>query len=200
MSAIAIYLTHPQVAVDPSVPVPQWGLNAVGLGRVRRIVNGDWPDSFTRVVSSEETKAVETAGPIADALGLALIRRADMHENDRSATGFLPPDEFERVANAFFATPHDSIRGWERAVDAQARVTAAAEAEIAAADGGSILFVGHGAVGTLLYCHYAGLPISRDYDQPPGGGHYFSMHMIGRGVRHAWRPMEELPAACSSGS
>jgi hypothetical protein len=45
-----------------------------------------------------------------------------MHENDRSATGFLPPDEFETVANRLFAEPLVSIRGWERAIDAQLRI------------------------------------------------------------------------------
>lgn len=32
-----------------------------------------------------------------------------MHENDRSATGFLPPPEFEAVANQFFANPHKAF-------------------------------------------------------------------------------------------
>lgn len=192
MPQTAFYLTHPQVSVDPNVPVPKWGLNAAGRDRVRRAVDAGWPAGLTRIVSSEETKAVETAAPIADALGLDVIRRADMHENDRSATGFLPPGEFETVADAFFARPQESVRGWERAVDAQARIVVAAEAEIAAAGCGSILFVGHGAVGTLLYCHYAGLPISRAHDQPPGGGHYFSMQVDGRRILHAWRAMEEL--------
>jgi hypothetical protein len=34
-----------------------------------------------------------------------------MHENDRSATGFLPPPEFEAVADAFFVRPLESVRG-----------------------------------------------------------------------------------------
>jgi len=48
-------------------------------------------------------------------------------ENDRSATGFLARDEFEATVNAFFAYPQDSIRGWEPAVDAQARIVRAIE-------------------------------------------------------------------------
>lgn len=36
-------------------------------------------------------------------------------ENDRSSTGFLPPEEFEVVADAFFAQPGVSVRGWETA-------------------------------------------------------------------------------------
>jgi hypothetical protein len=35
----------------------------------------------------------------------------------------------------------------------------------------SAIFVGHGAVGALLLCHYCGLAIDRVHDQPAGGGH-----------------------------
>jgi len=34
---------------------------------------------------------------------------------------------------------------------------------------GDVLFVGHGAVGTLLFCHYSGVAIDRAYDQPADG-------------------------------
>jgi hypothetical protein len=52
---------------------------------------------------------------------------ADLGENDRSATGFLPPEEFERVADEFFGSPEKSARGWERAGDAQVRIVRAVE-------------------------------------------------------------------------
>jgi len=84
------YLTHPQVKIDPAVPVPSWGF--------------------------------ETAEIIARELNVTVEVREAMHENDRSATGFLPPYEFETVANRFFADPLVSIRGWERAIDAQLRI------------------------------------------------------------------------------
>ena len=34
---IVRYLTHPQVQIDPDVPVPQWGLSPVG--RAREIIS-----------------------------------------------------------------------------------------------------------------------------------------------------------------
>jgi broad specificity phosphatase PhoE len=67
-----------------------------------------------------------------------------MHENDRSATGFLPPDEFETVANRFFAHPLVSIQGWERAIDAQLRIVREVEHVLARNRAGDVLFVGHG--------------------------------------------------------
>lgn len=115
-----------------------------------------------------------------------------MHENDRSATGFLVPDQFEAVANQFFAQPHISVRGWERAVDAQLRIVGEVEHVLARNTPGDVLFVGHGGVGTLLYCHFSDLAIDRAHDQPAGGGCFFAFGSHGRRVLHAWRRLEEL--------
>jgi broad specificity phosphatase PhoE len=188
------YLTHPQVRIDPSVPVPDWNLSELGSARVdafarRRVLSGT-----TMIVTSAETKAVETAAPIALELGLEPVVRHDMHENDRSATGFLPPPEFETVADLFFAHPEKSIRGWERAVDAQARIVRETVATLAGHRGGDIVFVGHGGVGTLLLCDFAGLPIARVHDQPSGGGNLFAYDLSTRMIVHGWVPMETVEA------
>ncbi len=190
MKAIVRYLTHPQVLIDPAIPVPLWELDADGHARVAALVQAGWLRGTHRIVSSAERKALETATPIADALGLQVIVREAMHENDRSATGFLPPPEFEAVADQFFAHPERSIRGWERAIDAQTRVVREAEAILGLDASSDTLFVGHGAVGTLLYCHYAGLAISRSHDQVGGGGQYFSFELTKRRILHHWRAME----------
>lgn len=193
MADIVRYLTHPQVEIDAAIPVPEWGLNATGGERVRALAAAGWLKGTTRVISSGERKAIETAGPLAAALGVGIEIIEAMHENDRSATGFLPPPEFESVANEFFGRPEDSVRGWERAVDAQARIVREAEAALARDKPGDVLLVGHGAVGTLLYCHYAGFPIDRRYDQK-GGGNYFTFTKADRKVLHHWRPLEEAPS------
>lgn len=186
------YLTHPQVQIDPDVPVPKWGLSPVGRARTETAAQSCWLASTIRIVSSGERKAIETAEIIAGRLGLAIEIREAMHENDRSATGFLAPAEFEQVADRFFAEPHLSIRGWERAVDAQSRIVREAEAVLSQDRPGDVLFVGHGAVGTLLFCHYAGHPIDRVHDQPAGGGCCFALAKQSRRVLHPWRRMEEM--------
>ncbi|WP_426614126.1 histidine phosphatase family protein [Bradyrhizobium sp. McL0616] len=192
MPDIIRYLTHPQVQIDPDVPVPQWRLSPVGRTRIQALAKTSWLARTTQIISSGEREAIETAEIIASPLGLMIDIREAMHENDRSATGFLKPAEFEEVANQFFAQPHLSIRGWERAIDAQARIVREAEAVLARNRSGDVLFVGHGAVGTLLFCHYAGHPIDRVHDQPAGGGHVFTFTRDARRVLHGWRRMEEI--------
>lgn len=187
-----LYLTHPQVQVDPAVPVPRWGLSAVGRARTLAFAARFDLSGISHVISSTEEKAKETAALIATPLRLPVVIRDGMEENDRSATGYLPEAEFQQMADAFFARPTESVRGWERAVDAQARIVAAVEAALAAFGGAGqrLLFVGHGGVGTLLLCHLAGYPISRVHDQPPvGGGCWFRAGPARRPDR--WRAMEE---------
>lgn len=188
------YLSHPQVLIDPAVPVPDWGLSPLGLARTRAFARAAMLEGTRRIVSSAERKAIETAECIAGALGLAVEIREAMHENDRSATGYLPPPAFEAMADAFFASPTLSVRGWERAVDAQARIVREVEAVLAAPAQGDVLFVGHGGVGTLLLCRIEGGPIARKRDQPGGGGNLFAFDAATRIVHHAWRSMEEVAA------
>jgi broad specificity phosphatase PhoE len=193
MTGLIRYLTHPQVKIDPTVPVPSWGLSDLGRARTETLANTGCLSGTTQIVSSGERKAIETAEIIAGKLNVVVEVREAMHENDRSATGFLPPNEFEAVANQFFAKPFVAIRGWERAIDAQVRIVRQVEQVLARNRAGDVLCVGHGAVGTLLFCHYAGFAIDRIHDQPAGGGHCFAFAKDGRRLLHPWRRMENLP-------
>ncbi|MGH6616604.1 histidine phosphatase family protein [Sphingomonas sp.] len=196
--AIAYYLSHPQVRVDPAIPVPDWGLSDAGRERLSALAGREWLASVRRIVSSGERKAIETAEILAPLTGATVELVAAMHENDRSATGFLPPDEFEATANQFFAQPAQSVRGWERAIDAQARIARAVRRSLAdRADDETVLFVGHGGVGTLLKCAIAGDPIDRRHDQAaagghPGGGNVHAFEADLSASRFGWTAMEDL--------
>ncbi|WP_245639334.1 histidine phosphatase family protein [Rubellimicrobium mesophilum] len=190
---VHLYLTHPQVRIDPAVPVPLWSLSQEGRARVEGLARAPWVRRFGRIVASEEAKAREAAEVLGVALGLPVEVRPGLHENDRSATGFLPPKEFEAVAEAFFARSDESVRGWETARAAQARVLGAVRGVLAEVPTTPTLFVGHGAVGTLLKCALAGRAISRREDQPAGGGNHLGFTAGPDAVLWDWRPMEEGP-------
>jgi broad specificity phosphatase PhoE len=183
------FLSHPEVVIDPAVPVPDWGLSPTGRARI--LAARGWPAGVRRVVTSHERKARETADILAGALGLTPGVIPGLEEIDRSATGYLPMAEHDATADACFAAPDASARGWERAVDAQARIVAALAPLIA--DGVPTLAVGHGGVGTLLWCALAGRPIARVHDQPAGGCFYI---VRGRPPRPdgPWRRIEDRDA------
>jgi len=186
-----IYITHPQVRIDPNVPVPQWGLSDTGRLRAEQAATSGWVSMLGRIVSSDETKAIETADILAAAVGLKTEIIGELHENDRTATGFLAPPDFEAAADWFFAHPTESFKGWERAVDAQARIVSVVESILAGHDPAvPIAFVGHGGVGTLLKCHLKRTAISRTEDQPNGGGNLFRFTLADRAVTCDWTPIE----------
>ena len=109
-----VYVTHPQVVIDPAVPIPDWGLSALGRARAEEAAQLPWARSLARVVTSAERKAHETGAFLARTAGVEPEVWPDLHENDRSATGYLPPQEFEATADAFFSEPTRSIRGSRR--------------------------------------------------------------------------------------
>ncbi|WP_180357824.1 histidine phosphatase family protein [Streptomyces sp. NP160] len=186
-------VSHPEVAVDPAVPVPRWGLSAAGRERLVHLLALPWAGSLTRVVSSTETKAVQTARALAAPLGLQVVTDEELGENDRSATGFVPPAEFEELADAFFAHPGTSVRGWETAEHAQARFAAAVRRRLDGHDDGDVAVVAHGGVGTLLLCQLLGVAVTRDLDQP-GQGSWYAFEPLSGLVHHGWRrigPPEE---------
>ena len=158
---IAYFITHPEVVVDPNTPVPQWHLSDKGVHRMRAFAALPDLSALSAVWASAETKAIEAAGILAGHFGLPVAVHPVLHENDRSATGFLPPSEFEAMADAFFARPEENVRGWERAVDAQASVAAAVDNILQDFSRGSIAIIAHGGVGTLL-----SLQVPWSCDQP----------------------------------
>lgn len=183
-----IFITHPEVNLDPSVAVQRWRLSDKGLARMRQFAESSVVAEITAVWASTEAKAIEAAGILAARFGLGINVTYDLGENDRSATGYLPPDEFERTADAFFANPVESIRGWERAVDVQQRLRGVVDLILASHSNGDIAIVGHGAAGTLLRSSYLGEPIDRRADQP-FQGHYWTATLPDVTVQHGWRPI-----------
>lgn len=110
------FITHPEVVIDPAIPVPEWPLSAVGVRRVGLLLAQPWVKHIRAVFSSAERKAADTARMIADDLALTPVVIDGLGENDRSSTGYLPKAAFEALADAFFARPEESVRGCERAI------------------------------------------------------------------------------------
>lgn len=176
------------MVIDPAIPITDWRLSGRGRERIRAGLVQPWLSSVTAVWSSTERKALDTAEILAVHLGLEVRIKADLGENDRSSTGYLPRVEFEKTADAFFADPDRSVRGWAPARVEQGRIVAACDDVRRLDQNGTPMIVSHGAVGALLLAHLLKRPISRDLDQPDnGGGNWFST----LGPSPSWRPFDE---------
>lgn len=196
VSSVAYFITHPNVAISSNVPVTEWPLSDLGRKRMRRCLRQPWIAELTAVYASTERKAIDGAEILSHHLGIPLVTVPALGENDRSSTGFLPPDEFEAAANQFFAEPRASFKGWESAFDAQHRIVEAVDRLLSAEKSkGATAIVSHGAVGTLLYCALAGETIDRKWDQPPnGGGNYFRFSLSPRRVYSWWKAIDAIDA------
>ena len=191
-SANVLFLTHPQVAIDPAMPVPDWTLSQLGASRMARFAASPVLARVTAIYSSGERKAVDTARILSERTGVPFSVVAALHENDRSATGYLPPEQFEAVADRFFAEPETSVLGWERAVDAQARIVACVRGIVERDTTlGDIVIAAHGGVGALLLAHLLRKPISRRFDQPgSGGGNFFTWRRTTLELVHGWQSID----------
>ena len=188
--ATAYVFTPTQMRVDPAAPVRDWRLSDEGRARVLRVVGAPWVARVTRVVTSTEYSVIETANMFARRLDLPVEFRPELDDSRRPSSAFLPVNEFDRMLDAFFSRPEEGARlGWESAVAAQRRIVAAVDSLLAAArdDRGDLLFLIHGRVATLLLCHLAGVPISREFFQPMFGGNLFAFDRSSRKVLFRWR-------------
>ena len=183
-----LFITHPEVEVDPATPVPDWELTPRGRERMRQFAEGPDARELRAVWSSRERKAVDAAAILAGHLGLEARKLEPLAENDRSSTGYLPPELFEPAVQAFFREPLLSHRGWETAAAAQQRIADAIETVLARSPEGDVAIVSHGGVGTLLLCHLKGTAIHRAEDQP-GQGHWYAFDRDTRALLHGWRPL-----------
>ena len=190
------FITHPEVIIDPDVPVTQWPLAEKGKERLGVMLDQPWIFEIGSVYCSSEQKAIDGAAILGEFVELDYQIVPELGELDRSSTGYLPHAEHEAAAAAAFAYPDKSSRGWETASTAQKRILKTVRRLIRADQShGHIAIVSHGAVGAFLLCHLKGVPISRAYDQPgSGGGNYFAFQADNLALLHDWRPIDSEAA------
>jgi broad specificity phosphatase PhoE len=184
------FITHPEVEIDPQIPITEWKLSPRGTSRIGEMLRQKWVPEIKHIFASNERKAKAAAEILARHLSLEFSIEAEVGENDRTSTGFLPSQEFEATADLFFVHPDQSIRGWETAKAAQDRIVRAVTSLMQTTPAGSIAIVAHGGVGALLLCWLKNVPISRLEDQP-GQGHFLVFQRDSRQLLHGWRPIDD---------
>ena len=188
-----LFVTHPEVVIDPAVPVPDWPLSGVGRLRMGRFAKAlETRGGVTAAWSSRERKARDGAEILAARLGIPHRIDGDLGENDRSSTGYLAPPEFWDVVAEFFGCPDESVRGWETARAAQARIVGAVNRlAVEETTEGDIVVVSHGGVGRLLMALLQGLEIGEE-DAPghPGGGCWIEIDRHSLAVMKTWQTIE----------
>ena len=194
MSSI-IFLTHPEVVIDPAQPIPEWPLygdraRAAWSASPSMLADRD----VSAVYASRERKAMDGAEIVAERFGLSYRdRRGSRRERplvDRlhRAAGIL--GRGARVLRPS-DTEHARLGARHRRAGAHRecrRAGSLREDETS----GDIVIVSHGGVGCLLTAHLQKVTIGRE-SRPshPGGGCFIIIDRDTFALTQDWRAIED---------
>lgn len=145
-----VLVRHAQPRVAPDLPASQWTLSPPGVRAAERLAS-QLNIHSAGVISSDETKALQTAEPISRSLGVAVETDRRLREVSRPWT----PHGYGQVATRWLTGLE--VEGWESRRMVIERMEASVT-DAAAAGGRGVVLVGHGLALTIwLTCHFAHL-------------------------------------------
>jgi broad specificity phosphatase PhoE len=147
-----ILVKHSSPKVDPAVDPARWPLSPHGQARCEALAAALLPHRPAVIVSSEETKAVQTAQLVAGRLGLAATAAPDLHEHDRSNVPMMDTRDFLSTMALVFKRPDQIVLGRESANQACDRFERAVRAVLAQNPDPAI--ISHGTVIALLVARH----------------------------------------------
>lgn len=146
-----ILVRHSLPIFQPEIPASQWRLSEEGLRRAALLPQHLSPYHPTRIISSPEIKAQQTAQIIASSLHLPCLIKVGLHEHERpQAAGKTSREQFESLVAAFFAHPNQLVFGSESADQAYVRFSSAIDQLITAYPQETLVIVAHGTVISLF--------------------------------------------------
>lgn len=186
-----------QKRIQGQIDIP---LNPAGRAQAQATAAGVAGRRFDAVYSSDLGRALETARPIAVALGLPLKPATGLRERHygrmQGLTGTEARERFPDLHAAYAARdPHHDLGGGETLAEFAGRVAASLQALVAAHPGGSLLAVSHGGVLDVAYRLATGreLTVPRDFSMPNAGLNWIeyreqAWHLV------SWGQQDHLPA------
>lgn len=144
---IVVLIRHSVPEVDPDRPASEWSLSAEGVSRCDTIASDLERFLPATLLSSPETKAMETAKRIGLHLGIGFTVKDGLREHRRPSV-FLPQSEFHDSIRRFFASPDSVVYGSESSNDVAERIEAEIRRALAGHPEGNILMVSHGTAMT----------------------------------------------------
>jgi broad specificity phosphatase PhoE len=145
-----LLVRHAMPTIDPDKPAKMWQLGAEGEAKSALLVPVFERYGVTRVITSEEPKAIRTGEVPATQLNLPCATAPNLHEHDRTNELFGSRDAFHEKVRRFFTHPDTLIFGEETAAQARDRFVGAVREQVATYPDDTLAIVAHGTVMTLL--------------------------------------------------
>jgi 2,3-bisphosphoglycerate-dependent phosphoglycerate mutase len=151
-----VLIKHAMPILSAHVPSNQWALSDEGKEKAKVLSNYVKEYETSRLFSSTEPKAIETAQIVGNQLNREVIVRDNLHEHLRSTKRKIyPTDEFHHIIRKFFKYPDVLIFGEETANIAKRRFLNAVDNVIKEAPSDEdVVIITHGTVMTLFISHY----------------------------------------------
>lgn len=151
-------------------------LSTAGHQQAKHLAEYLGSEEISALYSSPQRRAVQTAEPIAAAMGLPINIVDDVAEWDRNASSYIPVEElkaandprWQAMVRGEWTADDDTMEGFRD------RVVHAIEALIAAHTGQRIAVCCHGGVINAYLSHVLGLPVSKGFFYP----NYTSIHRV----------------------
>jgi len=152
-----ILVRHSMPLIETDVPAREWHLSIEGRERCLPLSKDIAAYDPQVIVSSLESKAIETAAEVASQLNISALTANGLHEHERTLMPFLSRQAFEESVAAFFARPQELVLGDETADQAYDRFRSALKQVITTYTGKNLAVVTHGTVMTLFVSRQIGL-------------------------------------------
>ncbi len=180
------YITHPSVEIDKSKNPDEWKLSEEGKEKAKELLRKHFWAEVDIIFSSEEPKAKEVAKMASEKFGIETFSYKDLGEADRSATPFLPLEEYMEKIEEAYEKPSKSIVGWESHESVMKRNVNCLKGIVKKYKNKTIAIIGHGGAGTLIKCFIKGKEPDFDED-PKKTGCFFVADWESRKVLNDWK-------------
>ena len=153
-----VLVRHSLPEMVTGVPASQWWLSEQGRRRCEILAERLVAYDLAVIVTSEESKAVETGQIVAEVLGLPFEVAPGLHEHERGVVRDLgSQEEFQAQVARLFEHPAELVLGSKTADQAHDRFVAAVARVLELYPHGNPAIVSHGTVLTLFIARANGL-------------------------------------------
>ncbi len=149
-----LLVKHALPIIDPEIPSREWQLGEDGQTASRELVQIFKDNNITRVITSDEAKAMETGQIPAKRLNLPYESRPNLHEHDRTKEPFVEHEVFLANVRGYFDQPDVLVFGAETASRVYTRFAEAVTQAFNDYPQDNLAIVAHGTVITTFVANH----------------------------------------------
>ncbi|MHA2229976.1 MAG: histidine phosphatase family protein [Candidatus Thorarchaeota archaeon] len=146
-----VFVRHAESIVDDRKAPSNWVLSPIGQKEALELASSAEFQDLNLIVTSDERKAISTATPLSEKLGLKIIQNSAFNELSRAHMPGQTIEQYVKKVERVFSQPDKSIPGWESPQDALNRISDGVEALEVQYDSQKILIVSHGMILSLYF-------------------------------------------------